>query len=217
MPRKFRKTKPLVFVFCEGETEQEYSEFLKKEFSDKVVLRYPSETGLFEVAKNKFQKDPKYRNSSEVTDEIWFFFDVEQKDIHLWEERLKIVAELRNLRKKNKIKVRLLMTTGCIEYWLLLHFEYTVPSSILTTAEKKKVEDNLKKREPTYQKGDFDSISKIAVNYKNAAKNGRRTIEALRTFGIPTIEDTDERNKWLCANCRTFSNVYEAIDYLVKL
>ena len=127
MPRKFRKTKPLVFVFCEGETEQKYSEFLKREFSDKVVLRYPSETGLFEVAKNKFQKDPKYRNSGEVTDEIWFLFDVEKKDIHQWEERLKIVDKLRKLRRKNEIKVRLLMTTGCIEYWLLLHFEYTVP------------------------------------------------------------------------------------------
>ena len=28
------------------------------------------------------------------------------------------------------------------------------------------------------------------------------------------MEDTDERNKWLCLNCKTFSNVYEAINYL---
>lgn len=40
MPRPTRKTKPLIYVFCEGESEQAYTEFLKKTFSDLAVIKY---------------------------------------------------------------------------------------------------------------------------------------------------------------------------------
>lgn len=40
------------------------------------------------------------------------------------------------VEKNQKIRVRLLMTTGCIEYWLMLHFKMFAPS-VLTEAEKK--------------------------------------------------------------------------------
>ena len=36
------------------------------------------------------------------------------------------------------------------------------------------------------------------------------------TFYYAT-EDTDERNRWLCQKCLTFSTVYEAIDFLTSL
>lgn len=29
MPRQIKKTKPLIYVFCEGESEQAYTDFLK--------------------------------------------------------------------------------------------------------------------------------------------------------------------------------------------
>ena len=80
MGRKLKKAKPLIYVFCEGESEQAYTDFLKKEFSDVAVIKRPSSTGLFDEAKDRFSKDPKFRNSAEETDEIWFFFDVEVKD-----------------------------------------------------------------------------------------------------------------------------------------
>ena len=35
--------------------------------------------------------------------------------------------------------------------------------------------------------------------------------------GLPMLEDTDVRNQWLCKNCKTFSNVHEAIEYLENL
>ena len=35
--------------------------------------------------------------------------------------------------------------------------------------------------------------------------------------GLPGVEDTDERNEWLCKNCKTFSNIHEAIIYLSGL
>ena len=202
MPRPTRRRKPYIVVFCEGESEQAYTDFLKKEFKDVASIKRPSATGLFEEADGKFKKDKAYRDYAEVTDEIWFFFDVETKDIGLWDARMKIIKRLRALRKKPGIKVRLLMTTGCIEYWLMLHYEmYTPP--IQTVAEKQLVIERLLSKEPNYQKGDTATTARIAQN--------------LLSQGLPGLEDTDERNRWLCQKCLTFSNVYEAIEFLTSL
>jgi hypothetical protein len=216
MTRPLRKEKPYIVVFCEGESEQTYVEFLRKEFDDVAVIKSPSAVGLFEIADNKFKKDNRYRDKAEVTDEIWFFFDVETKDIGLWDARLKIIKRLRSLRKKPEIRVRLLMTTGCIEYWLMLHYEMYAPP-IQTVAEKEQVMRRLLAKEPSYRKGDVDITARIAQRYQAATANARRTVANLLREGLPGIEDTDERNRWLCQRCLTFSTVYEAIDFLTKL
>lgn len=216
MPRPTRKSKPYIVVFCEGESEQVYTDFLKKTFRDVASIKRPSSTGLFEEADNKFKKDKKYRDNAEVTDELWFFFDVETKDIELWDARIKIIKRLRALRKRPGIKVRLLMTTGCIEYWLMLHYELYAPS-IQTVAEKQRVMDRLLTKEPNYQKGDASVTAKIAQNYPTAVTNARKTLSHLLQQGLPSLEDTDARNRWLCQNCLTFSTVYEAIDFLTSL
>ena len=39
MPRKVKPAKPLIYVFCEGESEQAYTDYLKKTFSDVAVLK----------------------------------------------------------------------------------------------------------------------------------------------------------------------------------
>ena len=216
MPRPTRRRKPYIVVFCEGESEQAYTDFLKKEFKDVASIKRPSATGLFEEADGKFKKDKAYRDYAEVTDEIWFFFDVETKDIGLWDARMKIIKRLRALRKKPGIKVRLLMTTGCIEYWLMLHYEmYTPP--IQTVAEKQRVIECLLSKEPNYQKGDTAITARIAQNYPKAVIHSKQTVLNLLSQGLPGLEDTDERNRWLCQKCLTFSNVYEAIEFLTSL
>lgn len=216
MPRPTRRRKPYIVVFCEGESEQAYTDFLKKEFKDVASIKRPSATGLFEEADGKFKKDKAYRDYAEVTDEIWFFFDVETKDIGLWDARMKIIKRLRALRKKPGIKVRLLMTTGCIEYWLMLHYEmYTPP--IQTVAEKQRVIERLLSKEPNYQKGDTTTTARIAQNYPKAVIHSKQTVLNLLSQGLPGLEDTDERNRWLCQKCLTFSNVYEAIEFLTSL
>lgn len=48
--RKFQPEKPLIYVFCEGESEQAYAKFLKEHFADVAVLKIPSKTGLFSNA-----------------------------------------------------------------------------------------------------------------------------------------------------------------------
>lgn len=67
-----RKIKPLIYIFCEGESEIEYAKFLKEKYEDVAVIQKPVK-GLFDTAGKKFKKDAKYKNNTEVTDEIWFF------------------------------------------------------------------------------------------------------------------------------------------------
>lgn len=56
MPRRVKKEKPYIVVFCEGESEQAYIDFLKKEFRDVASIKRPSATGLFEVADDKLRR-----------------------------------------------------------------------------------------------------------------------------------------------------------------
>lgn len=216
MARKLKKSKVSICVFCEGESEQAYTDFLKSEFQDVAVFKRSSSTGLFEEADNRFKKDPKYRDYSDVFDEIWFFFDVEEKDIDNWSKRLEIIKRLRHLRKKPQIRVRLLMTTGCIEYWLMLHYRLFAPP-VLTVPEKEQMLRQVIKEEPTYKKGNYIATARIAQHYPTAVKNAGIVLQNLLKEGMPGLEDTDERNLWLCKNCRTFSTVQEAITFLESL
>ena len=216
MARKLKKSKVSICVFCEGESEQAYTDFLKSKFQDVAVFKRPSSTGLFEEADNRFKKDPKYRDYSDVFDEIWFFFDVEEKDVDNLSKRLEIIKRLRRLRKKPQIRVRLLMTTGCIEYWLMLHYRLFDPP-VLTVPEKEQMLRQVIKEEPTYKKGNYIATARIAQHYPTAVKNAGIVLQNLLKEGMPGLEDTDERNLWLCKNCRTFSTVQEAISFLESL
>ena len=216
MARKLKKSKVSICVFCEGESEQAYTDFLKSKFQDLAVFKRPSSTGLFDDADNRFKKDPKYRDYADVIDEIWFFFDVEEKDIDNWSKRLEIIKRLRHLRKKPQIRIRLLMTTGCIEYWLMLHYRWGAPP-VLTVPEKEQMLRQVIKEEPTYKKGNYIATARIAQHYPTAVKNAGIVLQNLLKEGMPGLEDTDERNLWLCKNCRTFSTVQEAISFLESL
>ncbi|MBQ2633403.1 MAG: RloB domain-containing protein [Oscillospiraceae bacterium] len=220
MPRRgsgTRRAKKIVQVFCEGESEQAYAEFLKKTFSDVAVIASHRKTDLFDDTRSCFLKEKRFRDNVDVIDEVWFFFDVETKDISQWEHRLGVIRGIRKLRKRQQLRVRLLMTTGCIEYWLMLHYNNYCPASILTVAEKARVIEDLKEQEPTYKKGDLSSIFKIAEHYHRASEHAKENFRRLLDEGMPGLEDTDERNQWLCRNCFTFSTVFEAIEFLESL
>lgn len=70
---------------------------------------------------------------------------------------------------------------------------------------------------PDYEKGNLNVTFKIAQNYPTAVRNAKKTVSNLLQDGLPGLEDTDERNRWLCQKCLTFSTVYEAIDFLTAL
>ena len=138
---------------------------------------------------------------------------IKEKDISKWNDRFTIIKKLRKLRKKQGIRVRLLMTSGCIEYWFMLHYKYYTPK-LITVPEKEKVINEVKKLIPTYVKGNSAATEKIAVNYQKAVENSKKTVKALLPDGLPGIDDTDVRNQWLNTKSVTFSNVYEAIEFL---
>lgn len=216
MARKTKSIKPLIYVFWEGESEECYAKFLKQEFEDVAVIKLATKKGLFDEAKACFEKSPSYKNYVDVTNEIWFFFDVEEFDHQHWDNRFKIIQKLRKLRKKPGIRVRLLMTTGCIEYWFMLHYRMMAPN-LSTKPEKEHMIEMVRQKIPGYAKGDNDSISKIAQLYPEAVKNGRKTLENLCADGLPTLDDTDERNRWLHQSSKTFTTVQEAIMFLEQL
>lgn len=224
MGRRLQNAKKLIYIFCEGESEQEYAKCLKARFDDVAVLRIPppASSGLFLEAKDKFEKDIRLRSDAEVTDEIWFFFDAEDSDADKWEQRLKIVKHLRRLRKKPNIRVRLLMTSACVEYWFRLHFEMAVPS-LHIDADKDRELHHLQKLVPGYFKGDPITIGQIAQNYAQAVQNGKQVLKRLEAEGMPlearkgANADMDERDKWLHRNSHTFTTVQEAILFLESL
>lgn len=57
MPRKVKSAKPLIYVFCEGESEQAYTDYLKKTFSDVAVLKRPPKQ------KQSFQNHPNIKTA----------------------------------------------------------------------------------------------------------------------------------------------------------
>lgn len=208
-----RKIKPLIYVFCEGESEIEYIKFLKEKYSDTAVIQKPVK-GLFSIADKKFKKDARYRNNAEVTDEIWFFFDVDDGQTGGWEKSKKIISTLQKLRKNPKIRVRLLMTTGCVEYWFLLHYKKIYPS-IQNTAEKEHIMKMLIEQCPGYTKGDPQTTRKIAEHMAAAIINGHWVLN--RVEGLPSLEDNDIRNRWLYESGLTFTTVQDAVEFLENL
>lgn len=208
-----RKIKPLIYVFCEGESEIEYINFLKEKYGEVAVIQKPVK-GLFAVADKKFKKDAKYKNNAEVTDEIWFFFDVDDGQTGSWDKIKKTISVLQKLRKRPNIRIRLLMTTGCVEYWFLLHYKKMCPS-IQNVAEKENVLKMLQSECPGYEKGDSVTTRKIAERLDKAIINGDWVLEHME--GLPTLEDNDVRNRWLYQSTLTFTTVQDAMKFLESL
>ena len=42
-----KPTKPYIVVFCEGESEQAYTDFLRKEFKDVASIHHPKANRIF--------------------------------------------------------------------------------------------------------------------------------------------------------------------------
>ena len=206
--------KKIIYVFWEGESEQAYSKFLKDEFDDRSVIKCHRESGTFETAKAFYRGNKRFKSDVEEINEIWFFFDTEIEKADQWDNNMKCLKDIINSRKKgNPIKIRLLMTSCCLEYWLLLHFEQRAPAMV-SAEDKERILAEVKNREPSYKKGDYNATSQIAANYPTAIKNGRWTLVRLENEGLPL--DKNERDRWLYAGNHTFTTVHEAIESLLN-
>ncbi|MDD6988358.1 RloB family protein [Ruminococcus sp.] len=212
---KNKPVKKAIYVFWEGESEEAYSKFLKEEFEEYAIIKCHREKGTFLTAKSYYRNNRRFKSDVEELDEIWLFFDTEIEMGDQWDEKMKCLKDIIKSRPRNNpLKIRLLMTTGCIEYWLLLHFKKTAPS-IATSADKEKILNEVRKIEPTYIKGDYTSIENIAKHYLAAVENGQWTLERLKDDGLP--EDEQQRNQWLFRGEHTFTTVHEALLMLMEL
>ena len=59
------------------------------------------------------------------------------------------------------------MTTGCLEYWLMLHYKMFAPP-LLEVADKERIIAEVKNREPLYEKGNETVTARIAERYPTA-------------------------------------------------
>ena len=184
-------------------------------FQEEAVIKCSKGTGLFSHAVNMFDNNKGYRDDKEITDEIWFFFDIEEANRLQWDKLLKMIKKIRRMRNP-QIRIRLLMTKACLEYWLLLHYERVAPN-IATPAEKENVETKLKKHVPNYRKGDQASVDLIVEKCEAAVENGKWVLSNLINVGLPRLEDTDDRNQWLYHCTNTFTTAHEAIEFLMNL
>ena len=100
-----------------------------------------------------------------------------------------------------------------------------IPTSLTTVEDKERMRHQLIEIVPNYQKGDETAIRKIAAEYPKAVERGGRVLAALLDDGLPSLDDTDERNReilrnanrWLCQCGKTFTTVQEAIVFLESL
>lgn len=208
-----RQAKKAIYVFWEGESEEAYSKALKNLFSNQAAIKPHREKGTFDTAKAFYRGNRAFQNSMPEFDELWFFFDTEISKADQWEKNMKCLKDIIASRRKNPIKIRLLMSTGCIEYWFLLHYERVRPA-IATPAEKERVMKDVQRHVPTYEKGDQKTTEEIAQRYPTAVENGRWTLECLKREGMP---EGDERDQWLFRGNYTFTTVHEAVEMLMSL
>lgn len=206
---------PYIIVFWEGESEEQYMRYMRKHFHPKANVTVNSKKGVFEAAKKAFSAKGVYADDVKDVDEIWMVFDTEPNLRPKWDEYWGIVQ---NLRKKCKnARVRLLMTKGCVEYFLLLHYEKTAPM-IISPVDKDSVVEKLAgdKYCPGYKKGDQKTTYEIAAKYETGIENGKWSLKRIEDELLGATTE-DEKYKILYFTDSTFTNAHEAIEYLAAL
>lgn len=217
MARNSRNLSPkkAIYVFWEGESEAAYIKYLHKAFQEKAVIKRHREKGTFSTARAFYRNNAKFRNNIDELDELWFFFDTEIEKADQWDDNWRCLEQILQSRSKRRpLKVRLLMTSCCVEYWFLLHFERTAPA-MASPSDKDKIFHRVQEHVPNYQKGDELTTEKIGEKYLEAVKNGNWVLQLLKKDGMPHA--LEERDKWLFQGNHTFTTVHEAIEMLIDL
>lgn len=207
--------KKAIYVFWEGESEEAYVKFLHKQFQEKAVIKYHREKGTFATARAWYRSNTKFRNNFDELDELWFFFDTEIEKAGKWDENWSCLDQMLQSRpKRNPLIIRLLMTSCCVEYWFLLHFERAAPA-MASPSDKERILQRVKEHIPSYRKGDELTTAKIGEHYLTAVENGNWILQLLKADGMP--DNVEDRDKWLFQGTHTFTTVHEAIEMLMDL
>ncbi|RMG80342.1 MAG: RloB domain-containing protein [Bacteroidetes bacterium] len=137
--------KPIFFVFCEGKTEEAYSNFLKQkygipikiktkiigqEISGKIIANHKRE-----IQKGNYSKD----------DKVFLMYDIDSAEI---------LSRLQNIPE-----AIILASNPCVELWFLLH--YRDQNAHITSSQCTR---ELKGVNPQYEKGALNRTLEAALN-----------------------------------------------------
>lgn len=159
-----RSVRPTFFVFCEGETEEEYVRFLRSHFRVPIEID-ASVTGLG-LTKEHIERYKRGKTTM-AKDRNFLIFDLDRPEIL---QRLEAIPD-----------ATIIATNPCFELWYLLH--YTARRTALTSEDCIK---KLLKANPKYKKGHIDKTLREILTEKMDTATERAAI--LTTHGNPSTD-----------------------------
>lgn len=166
---KYRKpqeriVRPTFFVFCEGETEEEYVRFLRSHFRVPIEI----DTSVTGLGLTKEHIERYKRGKTTMTkDRDFLIFDLDRPEIL---PRLEAISD-----------ATIIATNPCFELWYLLH--YTDQKAALSSEDCIK---KLMKADPKYKKGHIDSSLRDILTEKMDEAAERAS--ALKIHGNPSSD-----------------------------
>lgn len=175
---------PAILVVCEGrETEPNYIEGLRAHLRvNAAAVRIEAgdsvtdPVGLVRKAQRLFRSDGDY-------DRVFVVCDGDSH--HVAAARELAARTLRNAAG-DVTNVQVIASCPSIEFWLLLHFEYSARPFRSATESRQALRDYL----PDYRKNDRDIFLKTAVGLDLACERVQQLKSELRTTGA-VVPDTD--------------------------
>ena len=142
-----KRINPTFFVFCEGQTEEEYVKFLRSVY--RIPIEINSKRAGDKISKS-FINNYLRTKTRHKKDEIFLMYDLDVEG---------------TLDRLNTIDRILLVSNPCIELWFLLHFR-DQRANISTSKCIRALEDS----SPNYQKGKLtDNLKRILIDSVNDA------------------------------------------------
>jgi len=155
---KGKKINPTLFVFCEGDTEEAYTNMLKSLFRLSSIQIHPKIGG--NNITSKYIENYKKDKPTHDKDINYLVYDLDVADIII---------------RLNKIdNCILLLSNPCIETWFLLHYKNHKANNDSSYFYKE-----LKNRNKTYKKGAIDKKlkEKLTTKFGEATKRAKELNE----------------------------------------
>jgi len=154
---KERKIKPIFYVFCEGETEEEYVNFLRLKY--RIPIKIKSKVTGHSISQRIVDSHIDIGTKHEK-DKIFLMYDLDEEGL---------------LEKLQKISDSVLLTSNpCIELWFLLHFRNQTANINCSVCNRE-----LKAKARGYEKGKLNEAikNKLNDNYTSAIERAKNLNE----------------------------------------
>jgi hypothetical protein len=103
---KNKKIRPICFVFCEGETEETYINYLRSQYRLPIEIKVKKKGGDIN---ERYINNVKSNHAKHKNDEIFLIYDSDIPEI---------ATKLRQIKN-----AEILLSNPCFEIWYLLHYQ----------------------------------------------------------------------------------------------